>query len=402
MKSLFTPSDCRNEPEKFWVERPGDLLTHFNIIPIYPKSREQLYNTITRVIIIIFFILLMLRVKRSLYFLIIALLVVIFVYYNTKPVTKHCKEETDNIIEGYEPINHMTYTAQEETERGKYTDNGTNNKVEYPIYNTKENPSSPVTIYHTDYNRMKQRSQPVEKDYRQNNRDLSVMGNSSYTANALHNSENGPIMTISTRQGRQYNEIYQRPGQDRHSITTNRQVLGNTSASEVSNNNDHVNRGISEREYVISTSGHDPRSALPAVSMPQPATRPLKESVQPALEAGSLPKLMSREEADNIRKAAKGATSISSSSDGRYDSTSFARKNKALLSKPTYSAESANRLKPEFVRKGRGEATIHVQHRDAAFEMMDEITKEDREKEVYYQSAMQESEQTNAINILHG
>lgn len=86
--------------ELFWVERPGDLFTHFSLIPLPGQSRETKFNAITRLFLIIIIILILLRVKKWALICVIGLLIIVVVYYNTKPSldknenTKDTKDDT--------------------------------------------------------------------------------------------------------------------------------------------------------------------------------------------------------------------------------------------------------------------------------------------------------------------
>ena len=412
---LFTPDDIKNDEEKFWVERPGDLLTHFTVFPIRPKSKAQLFNAITRIIIIIFIILLILRVKKALYFLIISLLIIIFVYYNTKSGSdKECcskghdasveeknssklcdgdvcinanktSDDAEERIEGYRPIervsSHETLVPQAGANPATKLD-----KSESGVESNKRASESTED--------MRRRSNPVE----QNHSDIQVDNSS-------------PVIRLTTRNRVQSQDDSSSIAHSSVAPTRREPEELISQSIKEGDAGESIKIGKTEREYVTSTVGHDPRSAIPAVSIPAVRSRGLRQSIRPTLDDSSpLPTVASRKELRAIREAALEAKKDNPSlpvdrqkleKEVNAESTSFSRKNKDAQQKRTLVAPVSAKPKTQFVRKGQGDAFVHVQHDDSSVHLMDAANKEDIETEVYYQTVMEESAQANALNILH-
>jgi len=105
--------DLDNNRELFWVERPGDLLTHFSLIPLPCQSRETKFNAITRLFLILIIVLALLRVKKWGLILVIGLLIIVVVYYNTKRSTDKEKQINDTKEKEQQKEEHSHMSSKE-------------------------------------------------------------------------------------------------------------------------------------------------------------------------------------------------------------------------------------------------------------------------------------------------
>lgn len=93
--------------EKFWLERPRDLLSRANLLPDTNDTFNEKLNTLTKLVIIIAIILAVVGWKHWLTFLVVALLVILFAYLiedaqrnndrqGDHDLVEHFNEEVDN------------------------------------------------------------------------------------------------------------------------------------------------------------------------------------------------------------------------------------------------------------------------------------------------------------------